>query len=230
MINLDIPWNPAVLEQRIGRIYRMGQKKIISVTNLVAQNTIEERMLSLLKFKTAVAEGILDNGDDNIFMGEDRFSKFMKSVESITREIPKEDASFDVEEQAEIAKSPIQQEEFVLPTFTEEEQIPQEEAPKTEIEQTASLTSQETYSDPNRMYNSNSANSPASLVQNGIHFFSQLINTLQDPEGIKQLTETLTEKDELTGRTWLKLPVENEKAVEKALNLLAGLLSGFGKQ
>ena len=53
LINLDLPWNPAVLEQRIARIYRIGQKKNIQVINLVASQTIEERMLSTLNFKTS---------------------------------------------------------------------------------------------------------------------------------------------------------------------------------
>lgn len=51
LINLDLPWNPAVLEQRIARIYRIGQKRNIQVINLVASQTIEERMLSTLNFK-----------------------------------------------------------------------------------------------------------------------------------------------------------------------------------
>jgi SNF2 family DNA or RNA helicase len=64
LINLDLPWNPAVLEQRIARIYRIGQKKNIQVINLVASQTIEERMLSTLNFKTSLFEGILDNGEE----------------------------------------------------------------------------------------------------------------------------------------------------------------------
>ena len=63
LINLDLPWNPAVLEQRIARIYRIGQKRNIQVINLVASQTIEERMLSTLNFKTSLFEGILDNGE-----------------------------------------------------------------------------------------------------------------------------------------------------------------------
>jgi SNF2 family DNA or RNA helicase len=229
LINMDIPWNPAVLEQRIGRIHRMGQKKTISVTNLISQFSIEHRLLSLLQFKTAIAAGILDGGDDTIFMGEDRFTKFMKSVESITQEIPKEDSAFEVEEKAEIAKSPIEQEEFTLPVLAEEEPVQEESAPKTEIQHGAGSTNQTASDNGGSVANPNSDNSPASLVQNGIHFFTQLINTLQNAEGVKQLAATITERDEQTGRTWLKLLVDNEETVEKALNLLAGLFKGFGK-
>jgi SNF2 family DNA or RNA helicase len=46
-----LPWNPAVLEQRIGRVHRLGQRGPVQVVNLVAQGTIEESMLSLLGFK-----------------------------------------------------------------------------------------------------------------------------------------------------------------------------------
>ena len=47
-INLELPWNPAVLEQRIGRIYRLGQKHPIDVYNLVTEASIEGRIAELL--------------------------------------------------------------------------------------------------------------------------------------------------------------------------------------
>lgn len=59
--NLDLPWNPAVLEQRIARIYRLGQQRNVQVINLVAAKTIEEQMLDKLRFKSAMFEGVLDN-------------------------------------------------------------------------------------------------------------------------------------------------------------------------
>ena len=83
LINLDIPWNPAVLEQRIARIYRMGQKKKVNIINLVSTDSIEHRMLDVLKFKSSMAEGVLDAGDDTILLQEDRFNQFMNSVETM---------------------------------------------------------------------------------------------------------------------------------------------------
>src|SRR5581483_9035834 len=49
VINMDLPWNPAVLEQRIGRVHRMGQRRPVQVINFVAKGTIEEGMLSVLQ-------------------------------------------------------------------------------------------------------------------------------------------------------------------------------------
>jgi SNF2 family DNA or RNA helicase len=209
LINMDIPWNPAVLEQRIARIHRMGQKKNISVTNLVAQGTIEHRLLSVLQFKTSIAAGILDNGEDSIFLGDDRFKQFMQSVESITQEIPQENSSFDTEEREEIA--PAAGKDSLAIPLPEDEPVQQLSSPKA-VQQNGATNA-----------------SPASLIQTGISFFTQLINTLHDPQAVKQLAETITEKDDKTGQTYLKLPVENEKVVEKGLQLLAGLLSGQGR-
>ena len=45
IINLDLPWNPAVLEQRIARIFRLGQQRPVQVINLVSAHTIEEDMI-----------------------------------------------------------------------------------------------------------------------------------------------------------------------------------------
>lgn len=84
VVNLDIPWNPAVLEQRIGRVFRLGQKQNVTVVNLVASGSIEERMLGLLKFKSALASGVLDDGESAIFLDNDRFSEFIKTVDSLT--------------------------------------------------------------------------------------------------------------------------------------------------
>ncbi len=54
VINLDLPWNPAVLEQRIARAHRLGQPSSVQVINLVAKDTIEERMLDTLAAKRNV--------------------------------------------------------------------------------------------------------------------------------------------------------------------------------
>ncbi|MBI5407641.1 MAG: SWF/SNF helicase family protein, partial [Nitrospirae bacterium] len=80
LVNLDIPWNPAVLEQRIGRIHRLGQHKPVNVINFISRGTIEENLLGLLSFKKSVFEGVLDNGENIVFMGEGKLKQFMNSV------------------------------------------------------------------------------------------------------------------------------------------------------
>lgn len=80
LINLDLPWNPAVLEQRIARIYRIGQHNAVQVINLVSANSFEEEMISRLKFKSSLFQGALDGGEDTIFVSDDKFKGIMSIV------------------------------------------------------------------------------------------------------------------------------------------------------
>ncbi|MEW5959503.1 MAG: DEAD/DEAH box helicase [Chloroflexota bacterium] len=58
VVNLDLPWNPAVLDQRIARAHRHGQAHTVNVINLIAKDTIEERMLDTLTAKRDVFAGV----------------------------------------------------------------------------------------------------------------------------------------------------------------------------
>ena len=64
VINVDLPWNPAVLEQRIARAHRMGQRNPVQVYILVTENTIEEGMLGTLAAKKEVFLASLDIDSD----------------------------------------------------------------------------------------------------------------------------------------------------------------------
>ena len=56
LINFDVPWNPMAIEQRIGRIDRIGQQREVFVFNLVTRDTLEERILQLLDQKISMFE------------------------------------------------------------------------------------------------------------------------------------------------------------------------------
>jgi superfamily II DNA or RNA helicase/predicted nucleic acid-binding Zn finger protein len=60
VINLDLPWNPAKLEQRIARAWRKMQKNSVNVINLVALDSIEHKMLGTLQFKQRLSDFVLD--------------------------------------------------------------------------------------------------------------------------------------------------------------------------
>ncbi len=64
VINCDLPWNPARLEQRIARAWRKHQERPVTVINLVAEDTLEHQMLGTLANKMNLAEGVLDGSDD----------------------------------------------------------------------------------------------------------------------------------------------------------------------
>jgi superfamily II DNA/RNA helicase len=64
VVNLDLPWNPARLEQRIARAHRMGQRRPVQVHLLVTEGTIEENLLATLSAKHELAAAVLDPDAD----------------------------------------------------------------------------------------------------------------------------------------------------------------------
>ena len=83
-INLELPWNPAVLEQRIGRIYRLGQDHPIQVFNLVTQGTIEERITELVAQKRQVFNALFDGTCDEVVF--DSRGAFYTQVQKIVNQ------------------------------------------------------------------------------------------------------------------------------------------------
>jgi len=84
-INLELPWNPAVLEQRIGRIYRMGQTQPVQIYNLVTQNCIEERITALVAQKRAVFNGLFEGQSDEVIF--ERKGSFYSQVRNVMDEL-----------------------------------------------------------------------------------------------------------------------------------------------
>jgi superfamily II DNA or RNA helicase len=64
VINLDLPWNPAKLEQRIARVWRKGQRRAVTAINFVTEDSIEHSILHLLAHKQTLADGVLDGTGD----------------------------------------------------------------------------------------------------------------------------------------------------------------------
>jgi hypothetical protein len=216
-----------VLEQRIARIYRLGQERNVSIINLVSSGTIEHRMLDVLKFKGAMAEGVLDGGEDTIFLGDDKFKQFMNSIENLTETPTETETVIDTpeEHESEVPVAEVPQEILVdkpdtAATFLGDDDV----APK---EQTVVQKTQESES---QMVSTNNITSPQELLQNGFNFFGQLAQTLSNPEATKNLVNSIVQKDEKTGQTYLKIPVESQDVVQNALSVLGNLFASFGKK
>ena len=68
MVNFDLPWNPMQIEQRLGRIHRIGQEHDVMLVNLVSLGTIEERILSVLETKLNLFELVV--GELDMILGQ----------------------------------------------------------------------------------------------------------------------------------------------------------------
>ncbi len=83
VINLEIPWNPAVLEQRIARVHRMGQSRPVRVVLLVTRGSIEERVQKTIEMKRSLFAGVFDGDSDEVSfeaIGENQFLQTVRDL------------------------------------------------------------------------------------------------------------------------------------------------------
>ena len=213
VINMDMPWNPAVLEQRIGRVHRMGQKQPVRVINFISESGIEHGMLSLLKFKSSMFSGVLDKGDNEVFMGTSKFNKFMQTIEK---------ASESTETKANVEAA-------------QEEGIPSRE----EIIKKIEAGGQEQKFSPDGL--SSGRDTLKTILQLGASFLENLSQSFSDlkedeekeksegrnvsvkPSGIRFQT------DESTGQKMLQIPMLDEKSLKQLTQTLEGFLDVLRK-
>ncbi len=86
VVNLELPWNPAVLEQRIARVHRMGQNRPVRVVNFVTRGTIEEKVLRTLEAKQGLFAGVFDGDADEIPFEAIKTTGFLDSMRELVSE------------------------------------------------------------------------------------------------------------------------------------------------
>lgn len=95
VINLDLPFNPAVLDQRIGRVHRLGQKRTVRALLLVSADSYEQRIGELIGSKRELFSNVLEEGTEEVL----GLSK--KAVEAAMASLSEEDMALSEEELAE---------------------------------------------------------------------------------------------------------------------------------
>ncbi|WP_298436764.1 C-terminal helicase domain-containing protein [Geobacter sp.] len=208
VINMDIPWNPAVLEQRIARIHRMGQKKNVRIVNFVSRGSIEERILSLLGFKSSLAAGALDaGGEDTVLFGPSQLERFMASVEEATEGLERRDAGEELREQAEAAAVTA-----VMDEEADEEAV-------SAVEPAATV----------------SADQLRDLLMGGARLLAGLGEALaQQPasgdggrQGAAAPLGLSIERDEATGRSSLRIPIPEPAVMQSIVSGLGNFLAAL---
>ena len=222
VVNMDLPWNPAVLEQRIGRVHRLGQKRPVQVVNFVAQGTIEEGMLSLLKFKKSLFTGALDGGANEVFLGGSRLTRFMETVDKAAGSIPApppeepptaepEGSSAMVADEAESAGIPAT-------------------GPGGSGVTTTTISDKDGFS--SAPDGDGKANPWAGLVETGLAFLKQLSQVARpQTSGANESGKLdgssgrgLVRRDPETGEPFLRLPVPNPEVLDQILAAASMLL------
>lgn len=215
VINLDLPWNPAVLEQRICRVHRIGQKRRVRVINFITEGSIEQGMLSLLKFKRSMFSGILDNGENEVFIGTSRFNQFIKTVETATEGIPK------IEEKVSRAGF----EEAIEDEQTSHEEVAEEDSPKEEAKKIFS---------PEPAFDREATRH---FLQAGVSFLEKMLKQFgsdTNEESILSDAQSLfgikVKKDETTGKQTLQIPLPDDETIKRLVQAGQLFLNIFKKR
>jgi superfamily II DNA or RNA helicase len=209
VINMDLPWNPAVLEQRIGRVHRLGQKRSVHVVNFVAQGTIEEGMLSLLAFKKSLFAGVLDGGEREVFLHGTRLSRFMESVDKVTSRVRSAEPVAQTEPAAEDeAYAP---ERADAPAAASPAMNAGAEAARAPADGQASIRTADPW---------------APLLTAGLTFVQGILQNMGRQDASPHWIET----DARTGQSYLKLPVPEPQAVQRIADALRDLIAGAPPQ
>jgi superfamily II DNA or RNA helicase len=199
VVCMDQPWNPAVLEQRIGRVHRLGQHRPVRVVHFIAQGTIEEGMLGLLEFKKSMFAGVLDGGENEVFLGGTRLNRFMESVEKATGAIPE--------------KMPAESDRIA-------------EGPDRAAESPASISTSR--SKAGAALNEQAWADVFSAGMSLLEKLSGALSAGKSPEksaaGSLALPGGLVAEDETTGRPYLKLPLPGPDVMKKITDLFSAFI------
>lgn len=210
VVNIDLPWNPAVLEQRVARIHRLGQQRPIRVVNFVARGSIEEGMLSVLAFKRSLAAGILDGGSAEVVLEGTRLSRFMKEVEAVTGAVP--------------PAAPIAADEDMAAAATQTQQSGEqpdlgddaEDMPDAVVHPRASART-ESPADP-----------WAALLGVGTQLVDALAAASRPAE--EAADHPWVERDPRSGQAHLKLPLPEPQTLGRIADMLSGLAAMLGQR
>ncbi|MFO8083676.1 MAG: DEAD/DEAH box helicase [Desulfobacterales bacterium] len=89
VINFELPWNPARMNQRIGRVNRIGQKSgCINVVNFITKNSIEEKILTGIQLKSDLFKGVFDGGLDTVEFSNEKRTEMLNRLREMMGEEP----------------------------------------------------------------------------------------------------------------------------------------------
>lgn len=229
LINIDLPWNPAVLEQRIARIYRLGQNNPVQIINMISRGTIEEQMLSTLSFKSNLAAGILDGGDDAVFLENKKFEKIVEVVDCVVN-----DGYNGAEEETKEDKKPLVKQGKELPeeqnTAAESAAGIETKTPGQTIENTHiwNVPAESTYKGKaiGKDAAGRTSGEVRDIVSGGLTALGKIADILRNPEGAGMIADALVKEDPATGETSLNIPVPDKATVVNILSAFSKLLKG----
>jgi len=87
VVNLEVPWNPAIIEQRVGRVHRMGQQHSVQVLHFVTRDALEERVLQVVQDKRALFDGLLVNQTNEVILSQPAAASWLERARMLVGDV-----------------------------------------------------------------------------------------------------------------------------------------------
>ncbi len=89
VVNFELPWNPARLNQRIGRVSRIGQKsQCINVVNFISKGSIEEKIFAGIQLKTDLFRGVFEGGENIVEFTQEKKTQMLNQLREMMGDQP----------------------------------------------------------------------------------------------------------------------------------------------
>jgi superfamily II DNA/RNA helicase len=202
VVNFEPPWNPARLEQRIGRVHRLGQAHPVHVVHLLTKGTIEERVWETLKLKKSLFAGVFDSPTGEVSFAALGRKSILQEVKEIFANQPGRPKP--LVEQAPAKAIPIQPGP-ASPTMATATATAAATPPSTEFEQAA-----------------------AGLIETGARFLESLAAVVQNAPA-EEIVSSLVSLDPRTNRPVLSIPLPQSVDQKRLVRALSAVLGAFGR-
>jgi len=202
VVNFEPPWNPARLEQRIGRVHRLGQAHPVHVVHLLTKDSIEERVWETLKLKKSLFAGVFDSPTGEVSFAALGRKSVLQAVKEIFADQPGRPKP--LIDQAPSKAIPIQSAPTSPPAAPAT--VTAAAAPQsTEFEQAA-----------------------AGLIETGVRFLESIAAVAQNAPA-DEIFSNLVSLDPRTNRPVLSIPLPKSVDQNRFIRALSAVLGAFGR-
>jgi superfamily II DNA or RNA helicase len=208
VINFEPPWNPARLEQRIGRVHRLGQAHPVHVVHLLTKNSIEERVWETLKLKKSLFAGVFDSPTDEVSFAALGRKSALQAVREIFADQPERPKPL-------VDQAPSQ----AVPILSAPARVPSAAPqPVPEAQPTGATATPQP---------AGFEHAAAELIETGVRFLESLAAVAQSAPAGEGLSN-LVSRDPHTNRPVLSIPLPQSLDQSRVVRVISALMNAFG--
>jgi hypothetical protein len=227
VINFEPPWNPARLEQRIGRVHRLGQSRPVQVIHFLTSGSIEERVWETLRLKQSLFSGVFDSHTAEVSFAALGKKSVLQAVKEIFADQPGRPQP--------ILESPPP---VPLPVGPQPPAQPAAAvAASAKAVMDASTAPAVSAAPADGRERSNFEEAAAGLVDAGVRFLESLgshfgsrVSEQQPDDPVTRLISPLIQTNPQTKQSMLAIPLPDSVGRERLVAALSGLLAGLSKR